>query len=49
MFEWVENKLLAKVWNIKLTLENNQPENMCDIVFQKTKGAYTAVAVQVAL
>ena len=43
--EWVENRLLAKVLKIlssflspvfKLSQENTQPENMCDIVFEKT-------------
>ena len=46
MFYWVESSLLAKVSNTELTLlpsyklstKNTQPENMCDIVFDKAKG-----------
>ena len=45
MFDWVENRLLDKDWNIEFTLvpspqlsrKNTQPENMCDIVFEKVK------------
>ena len=43
MLNWVENKLLAKglkYWahsllDYKLSWENNQPENMCNNVFEK--------------
>ena len=49
MFDWVKNRLLAKglkyrahlfpqIYFYKLSRENTQPENMCDIVFEKVKG-----------
>ena len=47
MFDWVESRILAKglkYWayscskSIKLSQENTQWENICDIVFEKTKG-----------
>ena len=45
MFDWVVGVWL-KFWNLALTLfqvyklsrENIQPENICDIVFEKTNG-----------
>ena len=45
MFEWVENRLLAKGLNTEPTLapslqikpKKYQPENICDIVFEKAK------------
>ena len=45
MFDWVENRSLAKVGILnlhlfqvyKLSREKNLPENMCHIVFAKTK------------
>ena len=30
----------------KLSRENTQPENICDIIFEKTKGVYAEAAVQ---
>ena len=45
MFDWIENRLLAKglkYWAhfpaYKLNRKNTQPENMCDIDFEKAKG-----------
>ena len=47
MFEWVENKNVAKGLEIlslplfqvyKLSRENIQAENICDVVFKITKG-----------
>ena len=52
MFHYVENRRLAKClkhWAYslfqvyKLRRENAKPENMCDIVFEKTKGRGGAV------
>ena len=52
MFHCVENRRLAKClkhWAYslfqvyKLRRENAKPENMCDIVFEKTKGRGGAV------
>ena len=48
MLDWVENRLLASDNGFemlssllfpvyKLSRENTQPENMCDIVFEKVK------------
>ena len=65
MFEWVKNKLPAKslkYWALlpayKLSRKKTQPENMCDVVFEKAKGCgvtvnrrrvYTEAAVRKAL
>ena len=47
MFDWVENRFLAKGLKYrarsffpvyKLNRKNTQPENMCDIVFEEAKG-----------
>ena len=33
----------------KLSRENTQPENMCDIIFENTKGIYAEATVQVSI
>ena len=33
----------------KLSRENTQPENMCDIVFENSKGIYAEATVQVSI
>ena len=33
----------------KLSRENTQPENMCDITFQNTKGIHAEATVQVSI
>ena len=34
---------------IKLKRENTQPENMCDIIFENTKGIYAEATLQVSI
>ena len=46
MLEWVENRFLLMLFHTELTFfptyklsrKNTQPENMCDIIFEKAKG-----------
>ena len=33
----------------KLSWENTQPENMCDIIFENTKGIYAEATLQVSI
>ena len=49
MFDWVENRLQnksLKYWVFKLNRENTQPEDMCDIIFEKRKCVYAVATVQ---
>ena len=38
MFDWVENRSLAKGLKYWAYSYSSQQENICDIVFEKTKG-----------
>ena len=58
MFDWVGSRLQAKGSKIlsslllpvfKLSPENAQPENMCEIIFEKAEGVYTEATVQSVL
>ena len=40
MFDWVENIKLTLLPSLQIKPRKYSPENMCDILFQKTKGGY---------
>ena len=46
MFDWVENIELTLVPRLQIKPRKYSPENMCDIIFQKTKGGYAEGTVQ---
>ena len=55
MFGWVENRLQSKslkYWAhflfpvFKLSRENTQSKNMCEIIFEKGKAVYAEASVQ---